>query len=1015
MDLVLSCCFFVFLFVNVVAVNFGSLWRSDWIAAVLREDGYIATLGGGISGWVTTPEIWNPKLVVSSSGAFAALTDEGRVYCWGYSNKGGQCPHDLGGGVKSMATTTNAIAALRHDGTVQVWGYIAPNNGKNPPVLADVASIYGARAGIIFFFNNGTVVTWFLHGTYTDYVFRYEGDKGQEVSDITSVVAIHSSWMILRKDGTLRVYGQLESALSKTPALVNAKDVIRVYGGDQAWVILFQNKTIACIGSYTNCGEESMYSSISNVKHVYSTYQAFAALTFTGEVHCFGRQDIGGKCTDITNVTTIVGGSENFAALHSNGTVSCWGKGEAVNTTFTSTLRDVQLIQSTASSYLALHADGSLTAWGEGKWAIPVNLTDIVSIESSVFSFITVSSTGTATMFQKDSTETYTVSNAKHIWGSTVYKARCTFPDTYYLNSLEVPYPTSMPSGQPTTVPTARPTAVPSAMPSSLPTLDTKFDTFSFTRGHGFKLNNQAFTDGEGLHYSGGYLFERLGYGGIYSSTDSARKLYLTIEIYDSGFGPVSAGQFLSFSVNDEEITNEDGSRLICAPKSSATDVGCTGMFVPCLYNLEVTNHISSRFGGSLYIQSVSEGILSSSCPYEGSDILYVRYNLTVVPALTPSPTFMPTEAPTPPYVINGLQLDINKFDVWLLLQISIAMGMFLSGVGTVLCTLRNKSEVVYKHAFAYTAIKLGLLGTELASMIFLIIKLVNYGFPSNAIALGVFRILQTFTGGVVLGSLFGPEEMKRWGALIALLDKDHLAAESKIYSFVSIMCLVDVTFLSFLPWKHSRFAMLSKGFPNKWVWQIASATSMASVLISLCCQIPYLNAAPFSAERDLLSVINIILLCIKVLFFGTEYCFKSEILSAVSSTTAAEEDGNLDDSQIKLDEVVLGAINPLYAPKKRDQENQEKGGEVGVSSNPEGDSSSDVDERVALLSSEIKKVENSLRDENRKLWERIRELTTAPSADVHNTLPAACDPLKDPQLTEECALETDDGSCSKI
>ena len=70
-----------------------------------------------------------------------------------------------------------------------------------------------------------------------------------------------------------------------------------------------------------------------------------------------------------------------------------------------------------------------------------------------------------------------------------------------------------------------------------------------------------------------------------------------------------------------------------------------------------------------------------SSCSYKNHEI-YVKYELTGGQyQATPRPTMSPTQEPTKATTqVNGLQFDINKLNVWNLLQIAFAVGVLLGG-----------------------------------------------------------------------------------------------------------------------------------------------------------------------------------------------------------------------------------------------------------------------------------------------------------------------------------------------
>ena len=108
-------------------------------------------------------------------------------------------------------------------------------------------------------------------------------------------------------------------------------------------------------------------------------------------------------------------------------------------------------------------------------------------------------------------------------------------------------------------------------------------------------------------------------------------------------------------------------------------------------------------------------------------------------------------------------------------------------------------------------------------------------------------------------------------------LDQDHFVSESRAYFVVAFMCLIDLTFVVFLPWKDSKFATLSK-LPNILVFRIVQISLILTAVISFCIQLSYLVSTPFSVERDLMFVLNI-LLGIKVILIMVEFIYKNSKL----------------------------------------------------------------------------------------------------------------------------------------
>ena len=384
-----------------------------------------------------------------------------------------------------------------------------------------------------------------------------------------------------------------------------------------------------------------------------------------------------------------------------------------------------------------------------------------------------------------------------------------------------VQIPTSLPTGQPTIQPTTQPTGQPTTYPT---VMEATMSSWS----HEAKLSAVDINRGKGLFYVGDHTFTNLGHNyGDY---------YLSLFVFDSGFGPVKSGSYVQFTINGQDVVQQKNTaqgqgqgqteKIVCAPVTETKlenvthGKGCSGTFYPCAFNIPINDAILPAQGGSVTVGIQSYGVLNSACPYVDKTneewVIYARYVVSAMPQETPEPTFAPTPVPTESNlnVYKGLQLDINDLDVWALLQISFAAGAALGMFGAFLTNVRKKAEIsVYQHPMVYAIVSSALLAAEFTSMVFLLVRLELYGFSVDAAVLGIFRIVQFAVGAIIVTGLFGPVKLREMGGLMSLIDQDHLTSEFRIYMAVAVLCLIDVGYVAFLPWRDSRFAMLSKGY----------------------------------------------------------------------------------------------------------------------------------------------------------------------------------------------------------
>ena len=82
-----------------------------------------------------------------------------------------------------------------------------------------------------------------------------------------------------------------------------------------------------------------------------------------------------------------------------------------------------------------------------------------------------------------------------------------------------------------------------------------------------------------------------------------------------------------------------------CAPIKSASEKGCSGRYVSCIYNYPVyPRDIRAEYGGSILIEAESQGVMTSPCSHKGHAV-YVKYAISGVNGQpTPLPTLHPTQ-----------------------------------------------------------------------------------------------------------------------------------------------------------------------------------------------------------------------------------------------------------------------------------------------------------------------------------------------------------------------------------
>lgn len=873
---------------------------------------------------------------------------DGSVVAWGSPTGGGKLDVALTDVVK-IASSNDAFYALRSDGTVYGWG--------NKLKYGDLNSPYDMGFIVDIYTNEGMVAAILSDGGIALFGDRQKitVEPSNDITGFKALCAGHAYFTaIYGDDRNVATFGNTDLGISAvSSSLVGVQQVFCTWEASAA--LMEDGNLVAWGEDGSPSGNNTVPSTLSNIETVFNNVFAFAALDISGNVHCWGgtkgspSADVGGNCS-LTNVKTVAATYKAFAALHHDGTVTVWGddwygtESDGTVVSAPTDLENIVQIHSHATVFCALSELGEVSCWGNTKYGttIPsyVPTTGLVSMASTQYSMVAVSNESYAYMWGYINTccpgQPTILSGVAESYGNLQSRAISSYPSVRTLDDF-VPYPSGQPTSMPTSSPITHPTSAPSASPTAWPTLHP--DSLSQDWSHAGALNQSAFSAGRGIMFHGEHRFSGLG-----DPTREGFSLFLTLDLFDTGFGPPLSGQFVEYQINGRTVTiggagaaeafgGNKSDTLKCAPRRTIGDaVYCTDAYITCAYNIDVTSEVQSHFGGSILVSSTSHGVLSSACSHLSEDgtrsIVYVKFRLTKNPVMTPGPTSPPSPSPTRPYTISGLQLSFDSMDVWELLQISISIGLLLACFAAALCVVRNRSKAVHKFPVAYATIRTGMLGMELCSMIFLIIKLIRSPFGASGIALACFRLIQVLVSSSVLLCIHSSETgpARQFSDLLPFIDKEHLVTESKVYTVVSILCLVDCAFIAFLPWRESRFSMMSKGFPVMWVWRVTNITIVTSVVVSLGCQVPYLSDSnAFDVQRDLIFVINIILLSLKLLIVGFEYYFKSHVLAGtereeeIVKQGAAEGKvpGELDDAHMEMTENPLA----LAAANRKDEE----------------------------------------------------------------------------------------------
>ena len=225
------------------------------------------------------------------------------------------------------------------------------------------------------------------------------------------------------------------------------------------------------------------------------------------------------------------------------------------------------------------------------------------------------------------------------------------------------------------------------------------------------------------------------------------------------------------------------------------------------------------------------------------------------------------------------------------------------------------------------------MLGVELTSLLFLLIELYRYGYRDSGSALVAFRFMKMVVGLVIVNGVYFPPSqsfLKSFMDFSPYIDWDHMIAESKVYLVVSVLSVVDLTFVVFLPWKNSRFATLSKGFPNLVLFRLVQGSLLMTALVSFLIQLTYLSTTEFILQRDLTFIVNIVLLSIKLSLITMEFFYKNHVLGVTPTVLDNNNNGKdandaHDVESGKEERQIEYTLNPLIANGRKPVDEESK------------------------------------------------------------------------------------------
>ena len=503
------------------------------------------------------------------------------------------------------------------------------------------------------------------------------------------------------------------------------------------------------------------------------------------------------------------------------------------------------------------------------------------------------------------------------------------------------------------------PSGVPSTAPTAYPTRAVDDHTVLEWEAAS-TLDKDAMDGGLGVHYVSSKTFTGLG--------KKADAWYLSLSVYNTGFGPASStGQYVRFYVNDVVISAFQGQNrtlgtLECAPIAPSEPIlygeldeegGCSDGFTSCIVNLDVSKKLLTAQGGSIRVSTRSFGVVSSPCPYGGDEtgsVVYIKAVLSSSPQATNPPSLAPSALPTSSPTSNqalSTASRLNKLSLkgWEQLQVVLALGVVLAGLGVAVAKSKTANKALYSHSLGYSALLWGCIGAEMASLWTVVVILFSHGYGDLACSLLVFLLLkmvlglflswETYSGSshnflhlsAYLVTTSGSDIEGDTGLSAPVPVSAEQGRGSIIYYLVVALTTLDPAFVAFFPWKDGPFLRQTYGYPNNLVYFLVQVSTVILAGVYLAIELSYLGqgaSAGFNAERDLVLVLSVLLLGGRALCVLAAVYYKVKRGGVEEDSVVGAAAGDIEMSDVApsspssslqvVDSIPGSGANPLHA-----------------------------------------------------------------------------------------------------
>lgn len=218
----------------------------------LRANGTVVAWGSNQFGQRNVPLGIANVIAVAAGGEHSlALLADGTVRCWGW-NISGQCNIPSGlSQVVAISANGNTSMALKSDGTVVAWGDGSYGQTAIPPTLTDAISVAAGVCTIVLR-SNGSILSFGgdAYGECSgapsglDQVIQVAAGRGGVAGGLAP-----NQTLVLRSDGSLRVWGSNSNGINSIPTAVSAEAIAAVAAGSRFNLVLTRKGQVLAWGS----------------------------------------------------------------------------------------------------------------------------------------------------------------------------------------------------------------------------------------------------------------------------------------------------------------------------------------------------------------------------------------------------------------------------------------------------------------------------------------------------------------------------------------------------------------------------------------------------------------------------------------------------------------------------------------------------------------------------------------------------------------------------------------------